>query len=84
MPLDARSIAATIAIAGFFLFSFVGWFCGLAPFTCCKRALAGAAVAYFAATFAVKAVNAIVISSMAARQLDTMRDQEDTDSDSKG
>jgi len=36
----------------------------LSPYVCCKRAIAGAAVAYIAGSFAVKAINAILIDAM--------------------
>jgi len=64
MPLHVRSIAVRIAVMCFFGLSFIGWVSGLSPFTCCKRALAGAAVSYIAASLAVKAVNAILTNAI--------------------
>lgn len=64
MPLHARSIAVSIAVICFFGLSFVGWISGLSPFTCCKRALMGAALSYIAASLAVKIINAVLTSAM--------------------
>ena len=69
MPLNIRSIAVSIAVTGFFGVAFIAWLSGLAPFTCCKRALPAALVAYIAAVLAVKAVNAILISAMVQKQI---------------
>jgi hypothetical protein len=69
MPLHARSIAVSIAVACFFGLSFVGWISGLSPFTCCKRALMGAALSYIAASLAVKVINAILTSAMIASRM---------------
>ena len=69
MPLNIRSIAVSIAVAGFFGVAFIAWLSGLGPFVCCKRALTGALVAYVAAALAVKAVNAILISAMVQNQI---------------
>jgi len=70
MPLHVRSIAVSVAVICFFSLSLIGWISGLSPFTCCKRALLGAALAYIAGTWAVKAINAILISAMIANQMD--------------
>ncbi len=80
MPLHVRSIAVSIAVICFFGLSLVGWISGLSPFTCCKRALLGAALAYIAGTWAVKAINAILISAMIANRMDR---QEGKDSGGK-
>ena len=80
MPLHVRSIAVSIAVICFFGLSLVGWISGLSPFTCCKRALLGAALAYIAGTWAVKAINAILISAMITSRMDR---QEEKDSDGK-
>ena len=69
MLLNVRSTAISIAVICFFAISFMAWLGGLAPFTCCKRAIAGALLAYVAAALAVKAVNAIVISAMVENQM---------------
>lgn len=64
MPLHVRSIATNIAVVSFFGLSLAGWAGGISPFTCCKRALGGAAIAYIAAVCVVKIINAILISAM--------------------
>ena len=81
MPLHIRSIAVSIAVIFFFGLSLIGWISGLSPFTCCKRALLGAVLAYIAGAWAVKAINAILISAMITNQMDQ---QEGKDSGSKG
>jgi hypothetical protein len=80
MPLHVRSIAVSIAVVCFFGLSLIGWISGLLPFTCCKRALLGAALAYIAGTWAVKAINAILISAMITSRMDR---QEEKDSGGK-
>jgi len=69
MPLNARPIAIYFAVISFFGISFVTWLSGLTPFTCCKRAVAGAILAYVAAALAVKLINAILISAMVEDQM---------------
>jgi len=73
MLLPTRSIAVSTAVFCFFAVGIIGSFGGLSPFTCCKRALLGAAVAYLAAGTAVKAVNAILVQAMIASQVDQMQ-----------
>jgi len=81
MPLHVRSIAVSIAVICFFGLSLIGCFSGLSPFTCCKRALVGAVIAYIAGTLAVRAVNAILISAMVTNQ---MNQKKEKNSGSKG
>ena len=69
MPLHVRSIAVSIAVICFFLLSLIGWISGLSPFICCKRALIGALLAYIAGTWAVRAINAILINAMITNQV---------------
>src|SRR4030042_105537 len=69
MPLHVRSIAVSIAVIFFFVLSLIGWFCGLSPFVCCKRALIGAVFAYIAGGWAVRAINAILVDAMIANQV---------------
>jgi hypothetical protein len=69
MPLNVRSIAVSFAVICFFGLSIIGWISGLAPFTCCKKALAGALIAYVAASLAVKAINAILINAMITKHI---------------
>jgi len=69
MPLHVRSIAVSIAVICFFVLSLIGWFYGLSPFVCCKRALIGAVLAYIAGGWAVRAINAILVDAMIANQM---------------
>ena len=69
MPLQVRSIAVSIAVVFFFVLSLVSYFSNLAPFTCCKRALLGAVLAYVASSWAVKAINSILINAMVTSQM---------------
>lgn len=70
MPLHVRSIAVSISVICFFVLSFVGWICGVSPYVCCKRALAGAVLAYIAGGLAVRAINAILVNAMISSQVD--------------
>jgi len=69
VPLQVRSIAVSIAVVFFFVLSLVSYFSGLTPFTCCKRALLGAVLAYVASSWAVKAINSILINAMVTSQM---------------
>ena len=80
MPLHIKSVAVSIAVTCFFGVSLIGWISGLSPFTCCKRALVGAVLAYIAGVWTVRGVNAIVISAMVTNQ---MNEQEEKDSDDR-
>jgi hypothetical protein len=80
MPLHIKSIAVSIAVTCFFGVSLIGWISGLSPFTCCKRALVAAVLAYIAGVWAVRGVNAIVISAMVTNQ---MNEKEEKDSDDR-
>ncbi len=75
MPLHIRSITVSIAVMCFFGLSLVGWVSGLAPFTCCKRALAGAMFAYIATTLAAKAINAILMNAMMKNQVNQRKEK---------
>lgn len=81
MPLNVRSIAASTAVICFFAASLIGWASDLSPFTCCKRALAGAMVAYVTTVLAVKAVNAILISAMINSRMNQQRGEADGSGD---
>jgi hypothetical protein len=70
MPLNARLIAMRIAVTFFFTLGLIGSAVGLSHFTACKRALAGALLAYIVAKLAIKAINAILIDAMITKQLD--------------
>jgi len=76
MPFNVRSIAVSIAVICFFGLSFVGWISGLSPFVCCKRALAGAVVAYIAGNWAVKTVNAILLNAMIINYMNKQKEKE--------
>jgi uncharacterized membrane protein YjjP (DUF1212 family) len=69
MLLRIRPIAVSVAVLGFFAIGIIGSFGGLPPYTCCKRAVLGAAVAYLAAGAAVKAVNAILTQAVIANEV---------------
>lgn len=75
MPLNARSISVSIAVICFFGVAVIAWASGLSPFTCSKRALTAALLGYVAAALAVKAVNAILISAIAERQIAEQKEQ---------
>jgi hypothetical protein len=74
MPLHVRSIAVSVAVIFFFVLSLIGCVSGLAPFTCCKRALAGALLAYIAAGWAIKAINSILINAMIANHMNKQKE----------
>jgi len=78
MILQPRPIAFTLAVIGFFALSVVGTVVGLAPDTCCKRAVEGAIVIYLATSMAVRAISTILTQAMIASQV-----REDTPSDNK-
>ena len=73
MPLHVRSIAVKIAVIAFFGLSLIGWLSGLSPFTCCKRALAGAIITYILAGLAVKLINAILLSAIITKQVNQQK-----------
>jgi hypothetical protein len=64
MPIQSRPVAITTAVIAFFVLSFVGLFCGLTPFVCCKRAFIGAGIAYIAISVTVSVINAILIKAI--------------------
>ena len=69
MLLHIRSIAVNVAVICFFALSLVGWVSGLSPSVCCKRATIGAALAYIAGSWAARAINAVLIQAMIAKQV---------------
>ena len=81
MPLPIRSIAVTIAVISFFGFGLVGWVGGISPFTCCKRALAAAAIVYIATACAVKIINAILVNAMINNQINQQKEKAGADKD---
>ena len=74
MPLNVRSIAVSIAVICFFVMRLIGWVSGLAPFVCCKRALIGAVLVYVGASWAVGAINIILVNAMIANEMDRQDD----------
>jgi hypothetical protein len=77
MPLNVRSIAVSVGVICFFAVAGIGWFSGLSPFTCCKRALVGAAAAYIAGAWAVKAINAILMNAMITSRMEQQKEEDD-------
>jgi hypothetical protein len=73
MPLNVRSIAIKIAVTCFFVLGFITRMSGLSSTVCCKRALIGALIAYFAGAWATKGINAILVRAMIENQVN--RDQ---------
>ena len=68
MLFHARPIAVSAAVVCFFALSVVGALGGLTPYTCCKRAVLGAAVACLTVAVAVRAVNAVLTQALIAAQ----------------
>ena len=81
MPLHIKSVAVSIAVMCFFGVSLIGWISGLSPFTCCKRALVGAVLAYIAGAWAVRGVNAILVSAMVTNQMNEQKEKDSDDRD---
>jgi hypothetical protein len=79
MLLQPKSVGLTAAIIGFFGLSIVGSIVGLSPYTCCKRALLGALITYWAASTATHAVNLILTRAMIASQMDKDRPGDNED-----
>ncbi|KPL25254.1 MAG: hypothetical protein AMJ75_01625 [Phycisphaerae bacterium SM1_79] len=75
MPLHVKSIAVSIAVICFFAVAVIGLISGLSPFTCCKRALVGAAAAYITGTWAIKAINAILINAMISSRIKQQKEE---------
>jgi hypothetical protein len=75
MQKEIRSTAVMFAVMFFFILSFVGWFCGLSPATCCSRGFLGAIIIYITVTIAGRSVMAIIIRSIIeGRALKTRKD----------
>jgi len=79
MPLNIRPIAVSFAVICFFGISIAACLSGLTPFTCCKRAITGAILAYIAAALAVAAINAILISAMVENEMKQEKGQSSAD-----
>ena len=81
MPLHVKSVAVSIAVACYFAVGLIGLISGLSPFTCCKRALVAAVLAYIVGIWAIKGVNAIVVSVMVTEQMNEQEEKDSDDSD---
>lgn len=75
MPLHIRSIATGIAVICFFGVAIIGWFSGLSPFSCCKKAVIAALFAYVMGTLAARAINAILINAMVTKQINQQKEK---------
>jgi hypothetical protein len=69
MPINVRSTAVSLAVLSFFFLSSVSAFCGLSAYVCCKRALAGAVLAYIGCFIMVKLLNIILVDAMITDKL---------------
>jgi len=76
MPLHVRSIAVSIAVTCFFAIAGTCGISGLSPFTCCKRALVGAAAAYIAGAWAIKAINAILMHAIITSRMKQQKEKD--------
>jgi len=81
MPLNIRPIAVSFAVICFFGISIAACLSGLNPFTCCKRAITGAILAYIASALAVAAINAILVSAMVENEMKNEKGQSSGDQD---
>lgn len=75
MPLHVRSISVSIAVLCFFGVAVLGGASGISPFTCCKRAMTAAFVAYIVTTLAVKAINSILINALIKTQMNRQKEE---------
>jgi hypothetical protein len=77
MPIHVRPKAISAAVMVFFGLSIVGMCMNQSPFTCCKRAIIGAILAYVVMSVAVNIINAIIkhaiIESHANKQKEQQR-----------
>lgn len=69
MPLSPRAIAVSTAVICFFALAILGWFSGLMPATCCKRAVLGALFAYAVVALIVKVINAALMDAIVTREI---------------
>ncbi len=69
MPFHVKSISASLAVLFFFMIAAIGWLAGRTPFTCCKRAVLGAAVVYVISSIVMRIVNRILIDAMLKAQM---------------
>jgi len=73
MLLHTRPIAISVAVVCFFGLSFVCWYYGHPPATCCRRAFIGAVLAYIVTALVVKAISAILTSALISDYLDRLK-----------
>jgi hypothetical protein len=64
MLVQVRPIAISIGVAFFFGIAIVSSVSGIAPYTCCKRALVGAFVGYMVANVALRIANAVLLRAI--------------------
>ncbi len=76
MLINVRSTAITLAVIAFFGLSIISCVSGLAPFTCCKRAIIGAVCAYIVVKIGAKAINAILINAMITSKEDKEKENQ--------
>ncbi len=69
MPLPRQIIAITSAVLGFFVLGLVSASAGVCPSTCCRRAVIGSVLIYFAASTVVGIINGILTHAMISSQL---------------
>lgn len=79
MPFNVRANSIKIAVFFFFITAIIGSFCGLSSLACCKRSVIVAIVAFFISSFAVKAVNAILINAIANSRVEQVNGNENDD-----
>ena len=77
MPLNVRYTAINLAVITFFVLGFICWLNGLSAFTCCKRAIGGATIAFIATTLAVKAINSIILNALLDFQIKKQKEDAD-------
>jgi predicted branched-subunit amino acid permease len=76
MPIQVRPKAISAAVAAFFALSIVGMWTNQSTFTCCKRALIGAALAYIAVSIAVNIINAIIRHAIIESHTNRQKEQQ--------
>lgn len=74
MPLHVKSISISIAVICLFVISFVGWFAGLDPLVCCKRAAMGAVITYIVSVIVIQVINNILLSALIKFQIEQQAD----------
>lgn len=80
MPFHVKSISMSLAVLFFFMIAVIGQMAGRTPFTCCKRAVLGAAAVYIIAGIVVRIVNRILIEAM----LKAKMKQQNGDAENRG